>query len=199
VKYCSDCKQTKPIGEFGISRHRKDGRTLHCKDCTNRKSRENKKKHVEKNTDYNRKYRSENREAYREWERQNYQSRKEERLASAKKWRHTESGSSRLLHLSAQRRAKKKGIPYELTPEIILNLMRLQEGKCALTGVQFEFGESSFYFRPLAPSIDKIDATKGYTIGNVQITTVVANKAKNEYPIEIFDQMCAGRLKVLGQ
>ena len=198
MKCCSSCKVEKPLNQFGKSRNRPDGLNIYCRECANAKSRETKRRNVAKNTAYNREYRAANRESYREWERANYQKRKTERLASAKKWRYG-NGIFTVLNVHAKSRAKRKGWIYELDADMLEAMCAIQGNCCALTGVKFEMDPTEFRYRALAPSIDRIDSSKHYTLDNIQLTTVIANKAKNEYTVEMFDAMCLARAKVLGK
>ncbi len=43
---------------------------------------------------------------------------------------------------------------------------------------------------PWAPSLDRITPSLGYTDGNVQIVTVIANLAKSDFTTEHFLKMC---------
>jgi hypothetical protein len=58
-------------------------------------------------------------------------------------------------------------------------LMRDQGGRCALTGTPFD--EASEVDRV---SLDRIDCDRGYAEGNVQLTTVFANRARGTLDIE---------------
>lgn len=120
------------------------------------------------------------------------------RLAQAKDWRSKQHGIARTLHLSARVRAIKKNISYKLNPEAIIAYLIFQNNRCILTGIEFDYEHDERYnFRPFAPSLDRIDNNKGYTYDNVQIVCVIVNKAKNEYPIDLFDQMCIERVRKL--
>lgn len=58
-------------------------------------------------------------------------------------------------------------------------LMRDQNGRCALTGTPFD--EASEVDRV---SLDRIDCDRGYCEGNVQLTTVFANRARGALAVE---------------
>ena len=66
TKYCTGCKQTKPLSDYYSNKARSDGHANYCKDCAKRvkddwrKTPEGKKKH---NAQYQR-WRSENRDRY---------------------------------------------------------------------------------------------------------------------------------------
>ena len=55
-------------------------------------------------------------------------------------------------------------------------------GHCPRTGFKFDLDPHETHHRnPLSPSIDRIDGTKGYVKGNIQIVCSWYNIAKNEY------------------
>jgi hypothetical protein len=196
-KYCSKCQLEKSIDEFGRDKSRKDGKYIYCKSCVAEYNKPLRKKHNDKRTAYNKKYRNENREKYNKWER-NYYDQNSERLSiNAKNWRETYSGTFRMLHIISKARAKKKNLEYELDDTILQTLSTLQNDCCALTNIPFDLKSNGFRYRPFAPSIDRKDSGKGYTYDNIQIVCVIVNKAKNEYPIELFDEMCRARVRKL--
>lgn len=59
-------------------------------------------------------------------------------------------------------------------------LMRDQSGRCALTGTPFD--EASEVDRV---SLDRIDCSRGYADGNVQLTTIFANRARGTLDLEV--------------
>lgn len=194
MKKCSDCKEIKEFMDF----HKHNaGYHSYCKRCNNRRSRETKRKYRAEYLVTNNSYRAANREAVRANERRYYAENKDVINNKSKRWRDT-NGVYQMMHLAAQGRARNKNYSYELSAAIIQVIVISQQNKCALTGVTFDFERGDFRNKPLGPSIDRIDSRKGYTLDNVQIVTVIANKAKNEYPVEFFDAMCLARAKVLG-
>lgn len=70
-----------------------------------------------------------------------------------------------------------------------------QGGCCAITGLKMNpFGGDkkdkvgrSF----AAPSVDRIDSDKHYTLDNIQIVLHAVNNMKGELPMEVFLEMCA--------
>jgi hypothetical protein len=198
MKTCFRCSTAKPLNEFGNDKNRADGKYPTCRDCVRVANKAARKRHNAKRTEYNRQYRTKNRAQHNDWERNYFAKNKEALSKKSKRWREG-NGAFTIMHLGARGRAHKKGIPYELTPALIGTICEvIQGGKCALTGVPFDYSDDGqFRFRPFAPSIDRKDSSKGYTVDNVQITCVIVNKAKNEYPQEMFDAMCLARAKVL--
>lgn len=196
IKHCKKCQIEKPIDQFGKDRSRTDGVYPTCKTCVAEKQKIVRKRHNEKRTAYNKKYREENREHYNQWERQYYAVNKDRLSMNAKSWRERRNGTIMMMHLSAQNRAKRKGLVYELNPQFISVIMHSQGDKCVLTGIDFVFeNDGKYRYRPFAPSIDRKSSNKGYTLDNIQITVCIVNKAKNEYPIELFDMMCIARAR----
>lgn len=92
---------------------------------------------------------------------------------------------------------KKKKIEFELSTDFIVEMWEKQNGKCALTQIEFLIpqertgGKAS----PFAPSIDRIDSSKGYEKDNVRLVCVAVNYALNEFGEEIFKQICKAYLK----
>lgn len=58
----------------------------------------------------------------------------------------------------------------------------MEAGSCPRTGFKFDLSPHAEHHRnPLSPSIDRVDGTKGYLKGNIQIVCSWYNIAKNEY------------------
>ncbi len=77
------------------------------------------------------------------------------------------------------RRSRKKGLP---EPEWTLNeIEEAIQGRCAKTGIRFEFDQSKFSKSPWTPVPDRIDSSQGYTHENVQWVCHMFNSMKQEY------------------
>lgn len=81
----------------------------------------------------------------------------------------------RHLCLTTRKRAREKGWAWNL--DIPALVARVHAGHCEATGLSFEWGTGS----PWAPSIDRIDSARGYTMDNVQVVCWIYNQAKNTY------------------
>lgn len=70
-----------------------------------------------------------------------------------------------------------------------------QGGKCALTGwdMTMELGRGSV---PTNCSIDRVDSTKGYVVGNVQLACRAANVAKSDLTQADFITLCRSVMEV---
>jgi hypothetical protein len=85
--------------------------------------------------------------------------------------------------------AETRGIEWDLSMDYVANLMEQQSSKCALTGWSIEFPESGHPQKALA-SIDRVDSSKGYLEGNVQLVTRHVNMMKQQYTQEQFIEVC---------
>ena len=75
-------------------------------------------------------------------------------------------------------RAKRKGLPHELTLEWIM--AEVEKGKCALTGLPLSLDKPKGATRsPWAPSLDRKDSNLGYTKENTQVVCVAVNTRKS--------------------
>lgn len=77
--------------------------------------------------------------------------------------------------------AKARGIAFMLNKDDALGLYIEQGGKCAISGVPMTFEyDKSRRINIYSPSIDRIDSSGHYTVGNVQIVCSVVNMMKGE-------------------
>lgn len=76
------------------------------------------------------------------------------------------------LIFASRQTAKKKGIEHTITIED-LSMVDI----CPLSGIEIDWGLSGRHLRN--PSIDRIDPTKGYIPGNVEIMSCLGNTMKS--------------------
>ena len=84
---------------------------------------------------------------------------------------------------------RRKNIDPAMTLEYVINLAEKQNYKCALTGIPLQVAEHKGWAID-APSLDRIDSSKGYEVGNVRWVCLWANLARSQYPDEDFYRMC---------
>lgn len=89
---------------------------------------------------------------------------------------------------SAKNRAARKGLEFNLELSDIV----IPE-KCPLLEVPFHFGTKECY--DYSPSIDRIDNSKGYVKGNIQIISMKANAMKNSASLEELYTFCKNILR----
>ena len=90
---------------------------------------------------------------------------------------------ARTLVNGAKQRAKKKGLPFDLTTDWVEN--KLIDGRCEITDIKFyikPYSKREDYVRvhPHSPSLDQILPSEGYTMDNVQIVCDQVNKFKGD-------------------
>lgn len=90
-----------------------------------------------------------------------------------------------VLYSGAKKNALKREIPFTITRAQFDTLVERSGGRCMVTGIEFQFtkfeGSSR---RPFAPSLDRIDSSKGYTPQNCRLVCVLVNLALNEWGLE---------------
>lgn len=91
----------------------------------------------------------------------------------------------------AKVRARQRGLPFEIDIDWALKTARKQDFKCQLTGIPFfsELKDRKFSRSPLAPSIDRIDSSIGYTKENCRITNVAINTMLLDWGQELFERV----------
>ncbi len=95
--------------------------------------------------------------------------------------------------------AKKRNLPFLVTKEYATDLFISQGGKCKLSGVEIKFAECSWDHRnnkATTASFDRIDSSKGYTIGNVQWIHKDIQFLKMAMPEERFKELCINVARV---
>lgn len=75
-------------------------------------------------------------------------------------------------------------IDFDISIEYIANLLdEVQKGKCALTGLDISV-------RAKTASVDRIDSSVGYVVGNVQWLHKDVNMMKRHYGVDYFVKLC---------
>lgn len=76
------------------------------------------------------------------------------------------------------------------TDEAVNSLLSAGVVSCQLTGVPFSDDlVPGCRTRPWAPTVDRIDNSKGYVVGNVRLVCWAANRARGDWPDAVFWQM----------
>jgi len=108
---------------------------------------------------------------------------------SKKKRRNTWEGHAHQLIVSA--RSRRTHGRCTITEKWILNKLEEQGYACARSGQKFTLDPvEGCRIKPFAPSLDRIDCTKGYQDGNVQVTCAIYNIARQDNPIDVFEEFC---------
>lgn len=100
----------------------------------------------------------------------------------------------------ARHRAARKGIEFNLTVEVVRQLWKEQDGKCYWWKIPMHVITDTPR-SPYLPSLDRVDSSRGYTVGNVVICCWAANAAKGvceaddfeDFTDELAYYLCLGR------
>ena len=91
----------------------------------------------------------------------------------------------------AKRRAKVKKLEFNLTKEDIII-----PDKCPIMNLKLEYKPYKFY--EYSPSLDRIDNSKGYIKGNIQVISTLANRMKWNSTEQQLIQFAQGILSARG-
>ena len=103
-------------------------------------------------------------------------------------------GLSKTHFSSIKNGAIRRGIPFNLDIQYLWGLYLKQNKRCALTGDALiltpAYKNSNVNWGVVDASLDRIDNTKGYEIGNVWWVHKTANRFKNNYSMEELLSLC---------
>jgi hypothetical protein len=86
-------------------------------------------------------------------------------------------------HARNCKKGKRASLEKNLTVDDIIPILKV--GVCQLTGLPFDFSKSKTSSKNAhAPSLDRIDSSKGYTKENVRVVLYLVNIALGEYSDE---------------
>ena len=96
-------------------------------------------------------------------------------------------GNERRLYNKYKKSAANRGIDWNINLEQFIGEYN---GVCTMTG-----WELSMDYKKSTASLDRIDSSKGYEVGNLQWVHSMVNMAKSRYPHEKFVEMCVAIAK----
>lgn len=134
--------------------------------------------------------REKNREASRRWAAMNRDRKRQADSRWAKKH------PMRKLLINCRNNAKRRGLECSLTLEDIERMITPMT--CSATGLVLlweHLGESRN--NPWAPSIDRIDCSKGYVPDNVRVVCWAFNQARGEWPDDVLRTLFEAGLRAL--
>ena len=103
----------------------------------------------------------------------------------SRKRRRTADGWLYLNLIAAKKRAKAKGFDFDISPDDLT-----MPEVCPYFGMKFIIGDRNW-----RPSLDRIDPSKGYVRGNVQVISMKANRMKSDGTLD--DLIMMGRVASL--
>ena len=108
-------------------------------------------------------------------------------------FKRTKSVRSYLQYLRSKAVQRKKGLEV-ISIDALELLWATQNGKCALTGWPMTM-ELANGVVPTNCSLDRVDSTQGYVVGNVQLVCRAANVAKSNMTQSDFVHLCKAVLE----
>ena len=91
---------------------------------------------------------------------------------------------SRLKNLCTKAKGRTK--EFSINTSNLLDLLIKQDGRCAYTKLPLLATANQFN----TVSLDRVDSSKGYVVGNIQLVCSAINKMKQEYTEEMFLLFC---------
>ena len=134
--------------------------------------------HKEERAEYHRQYRTENKDRIAEYQRENADRFRDAMNTRCRKYKKNHPGIQMLL--SARHRAKKNGLPFDLSLDDII-----VPTHCPVLGIPlFSVKGQSRPPVPNAPTLDRVIPSLGYVNGNVQVISFRANTLKRDGTLE---------------
>lgn len=96
-------------------------------------------------------------------------------------------GTLRIALIRAKNSSKKRKINYNLDYDYVLNLLKEQDYKCAITKKELT-NTNNYDYNTV--SIDRIDSNFGYEKNNVHLVCWVVNQMKNDMSLNDFIKWC---------
>jgi hypothetical protein len=145
-------------------------------------SPEEKKKRQNRVKEYSDEHREELNERAREYRRNHkdlYRAAKQRQLKKLK-----DNNPAQLMCMEIRKRARKRGIPFDLEPSDIV-----VHKSCPILGIDLSFGNGRVH--DASPSLDRIIPEKGYVKGNCFVISSKANRMKQENTLETLEKIVA--------
>lgn len=194
-KKCRICNEIKSRSFFAKDSYNKFGLQSKCRDCSSLATKLFRKN----NPNY---FKIKNKERYhsvgKKHNKERYSKYQKDYLKRKKEYLETIRGRLTTLLFSAKQRAVKQLKKYELDIKWLLKKYEKQNGSCLLTNIKFDLTKSLHnkrFFNPFAPSLDKIDPSKGYTKSNTRLVCVMINLALNKFGEDRFKQIAKAYIK----
>ena len=171
MKTCTVCAETKELFEFGVSGKKSGcGYKSSCRACCNAATA---------------KWRKANPDKVKEKEKQYYDANKEKiRVKNLK--RNTNITIDKKLDYLIKTAKQRKTVEVFISIQHLKDAWEKQEGRCAYTKLPL----TSEAHQLNTASLDRIDSSKGYVEGNIQLVCVPINRMKLDYTEEKFIHLC---------
>ena len=164
MKTCKQCRKTFSESEFHKDRSREDGLRNVCKSCDKASCLR-----------YQRRNRKHIREYRREWARTH-----KKQVAEAGRRSRVKNIANHLI-LAAKYRARKKGLPFDLTEHRAQLSQRVNRLECEVSGVQLD-PKAKKTINSI--SLDRVVPEKGYVYSNIRVVSFAVNCAMGTWGLK---------------
>lgn len=200
TKTCIRCREELESTNFYKSSASKDGLKNECKECRRKnrkisdKEKQKAKEYKQKNKDVlsekGRAYHLANKEKANKVSREYYHENKDKERERHDKWER--NNILKRLAISCNKRNKEKHGPLEkITEQMLRDIYDKQEGLCFYSGEVLKVRRDPGDVRhKLQVSVDRIDSSKGYIVGNMVLSCWKVNQMKNDQPLDEFISWC---------
>lgn len=189
MKICSKCRVEQSLDCFHNSKNRKDKLSPSCKSCSKEYRETNKERLLQKKKEY---YQA-NIEAMREKNRKRYSDDPVAFTEQQRNYYSTISGRKSKILAKTKERAMVRGMDFDLELEDIQIPTH-----CPFLGIELTHSLGKGQLKTNS-SIDRIDNTKGYIKGNVQIISRLANTMKQDATPEQLVAFAKSILRIYGE
>lgn len=178
---CSMCERNLSVDRFYKDKRASTGRRASCIDCD--------LANYDKHRDARKAWRLANADKLKSNNASRYVANKAKIDADAKARATTVKGRAAILRRSSLQRAIKCDKSHGITTKDIVEMFA--DKSCSLSGIPFDMlPRNDVYRNPFAPSLDRIDNSKGYEIGNVALVCNIVNCGKGEASLVDFLAVC---------
>lgn len=99
----------------------------------------------------------------------------------------------------AKKNARTRRIPFDLTREQFVEIVKRANGRCEVTGIAFELDiRPGSARRPFAPSLDRIQSAGQYTAANCRLVCGIVNAALSDWGEGVFWKMVKMSRRIRG-
>lgn len=150
------------------------------------------KEHYQKNKEKKKQYALEHKEDIKAYRKEYYSKNKDIFLQQQREYYATPENRAKRIHAKAKTRAKETGIEFTITVQDIVIPTH-----CPYLGIELthELGKGQLESNS---SLDRIDSTKGYIPGNIQVISRLANTMKSNASQETLLRFAQGIFEVHG-
>lgn len=111
-----------------------------------------------------------------------------------REWSRTPNGTVTVLLNYARDRARNHGLDFDIDRAFISD--KLDRGVCELSGIRItRESPGNYRTHPFAPSLDRINPSKGYTKENTRLVCFAVNRARSDWGDEVLLTMAEALVK----